>query len=382
MNPKFYPESYPEAASDQGAVSDLESAIKSVALQSVRSALQSTHTRRYGGQNSIQVQNAVIGAFSKPLPNSWVGPVQVIRPDFGGSLAHIVNLENSESSSFSLETESLLASGLRLTEQRFYGGSLHSQSSGIIAGGRGAGGLVASMDSLSFTFPSVRRISATLDTPLFGMAGVGTKNTGYLMGGSVGTLSSTKKLQRYNHVEESSSYMGEILQAARTAPHDGLSSRTDGVLVGGCAMSAETQWFIGLNSIESINLSTGAVSQLGATTSHPHVSHAAFGNRLFGYLLGGGINQSQSHTDSISRFDHSAKTIASLGIRLSKAKICLNGFGSSRAGYAMAGHSSGGWSGSREIEKLEYLAVERIAVLGTQLSSPYADANTVYDYNS
>jgi hypothetical protein len=387
MNRKFYPLAYPGEEQDgagDSALSSIDSAIEVINVQAIDTALQQTHTRRIGGANSIQNQNSILEAFNRYMPNSNIGVSQVSRPSFGGTTAfapggNAYGQNVNPSFGFSFDSESVFPLDLRLSELRGYVGVLNSPASGIFAGGEGLAGMSRLIDIVKFALPSILRGSATLSQPLTGVVGVGTALVGYFMGGRNLAVGTVRSIEKYSHSLDRCDLVSSQLTTGRSAPHSGLSSRTEGVVLGGVVMSSATLSYTPITSIEVINFLTDQVVAIGASLTHPHYSHAAFGTRTSGYLCGGLLSPSSIRTDLISKYSYSNRTVSPLSIRLQEAKVCCDGTGSGRAGYVLGG-SAINWLGSASIDKLQY-DPEIVSRLGSQLARPIVDKGVACDFN-
>lgn len=391
MNYKFYPLAYPSdrpPTIDDSTTSALDSAIELVNIQAIDTALQQSHTRRIGGANSIQNQNSVLDAINRFMPNSNVGAVQTARPSFSGTTAFLAggrgyNGATSSSVGFSFDSETSYPIDLRLSELRSYMGTLNSPSSGVFAGGTGqASGVSKFIDIIKFALPSISRAGATLSEALFTACGVGDAVHGFLLGGSFNTGVTTRSIDRFNHQSGTSSPSASQLSTGRSAPHNGLSSRTEGVVLGGSGSVFGT-FNSAMTSVEIIDFNTEQMTIAGTNLTYPHIAHAAFGDKSVGYVCGGMASATNIYSDLITKYTHTTRTTAPLSVRLQEPKICCDGIGSGRAGYIMGGDTAlSQWLGSTGIDKIQYGAVESISRLGSQLGFKVADQGAVSDFNA
>jgi hypothetical protein len=391
MNSKFYPSGYPSdrlPSADDSTISSLDTAIELVNVQAIDTALQQSHTRRIGGANSIQNQNSVLEAINRFMPNSHVGPIQVVRPSFNGTTAFLaggrgyggaVNL----SLGFSFDSETSYPIDLRLSELRFYMGTLNSPSSGVFAGGYGlASGVSKFIDIIKFALPSISRSGAMLSNALFTACGVGDSTNGFLLGGSFNSGVTTRSIDKFNHQSGTCIPSGSQLSTGRSSPHNGLSSRTEGVILGGSGSIFGT-FNSAMTSIEIIDFATEAMAIAGANLTYPHITHAAFGDKSVGYVCGGMASATNVVSNLITKYIHSTRTTAPLSVRLQEPKICCDGVGSGRAGYVMGGDTaSSQWLGTTGIDKIQYGAIEVVSRLGSQLGFKVADQGAVSDFNA
>jgi hypothetical protein len=390
MNRKFYPEAYPGdrvVTDTNNATSALDTAIETVNIQAIEFALQTTHTRRISGANSIQNQNAVLQAFNRFMPNSNIGPIQVIRPTFNGTVAFLAGGRGYDgavntSVGFSFDSETSYPVDLRLSELRVYMGTLNSLASGVLAGGGGfAAGSSRIIDVIKFALPSIQRSAALLSESLVTLAGVGDNQNGYLVGGSYVSGLTTRGIDKYNHASATCSPSGSLLSTGRSAPHNGLSSKTEGAILGG-GTQLFGQFGTALQSIEVVNFAMGSTLVAGSTLSYPHISHAAFGEKSVGYVCAGMASPTTMFSDLITKYTHASRTTAPLSVRLQEAKICCDGIGSSRAGYILGGDTvASQWLGSTGIDKIQYGATEVVSRLGHQLGFRVADQGATSDFN-
>ncbi|NJR40722.1 MAG: hypothetical protein HC781_20180 [Leptolyngbyaceae cyanobacterium CSU_1_4] len=375
-NPVLYPLDYPADAQD-GELLALDTAILTLRVQARDTALKQSHTRRIGGQNAIQVQNKVSKARPVPMPLTQVGLRSIPAVGLQGTMAILAGGRghgvSTDTIAFYYSNESAKPTGVRLSEVRNYMGTIGDSSAGIFAGGIAASGLSATMDEISYPKMTTRRLGASLTLARFATAGVGNKDIGVFLGGAKrtdGGMVTNGEVYTY----ATGTIQATSLITARQAAHNGTSNPTDGFIYGG-----SSDGFVGLQpftSIERYNFATRTSNAVGAALSVPHIVHAAFGNKLKGYVAGG-----LGFVATVSRLTYSGLTVATVG-NLPEGKVCADGASTNYSGYTFGGDlASTNWQGTRTIDKLGF-ASEAIARLGSLLPTPMADQGAVSDYGA
>lgn len=390
-NPQLFPTDFPATIPGVGSEEfALENAVTTIQRQARDTAVRQAHTRRIGGQNSIGNQNKLVSASQLLMPLYQIGPV-IQAPPFLGTAAYLGGGRGYTSTfdamyQLPFSNETFADMGVRLTEARMYCGTVGDASAGRFCGGFNSkfGTSVTSLDEFTYLKESVQRLGAQLSQARFGLAGgIGDKTKGLLLGGvAVGSTSAVRTGDRLTYATNTISGLGNFLLANRIAPHNGTCSKFSGYIYGGSPIA----WLGGpLFTIERVTLTTEAITTIGTTLAHAHVVHGACGNDIKGYLAGGNTNPPASwnwFTDTITAFTYSGETAAPLSAKLIEPKVCLDGTGSSAAGFFVGGDTpTANWQGTTTADKLTY-SNETTARLGAQLSQPQSDQGAVSDYGA
>jgi hypothetical protein len=390
-NPQLFPTDFPTTLAGVGSEEfALENAVTTVQRQARDTAVRQAHTRRIGGQNSIGNQNKLVSASPLLMPLHQIGSIIQAIPFLGtaaylgGGRGHGSTFSSIYRLPFSNETFNPL--GVRLTDNREYAGTVGDASSGRFCGGfsNKFGTTVASLDEFTYLKESVQRLAVQLSQARLGLAGgIGDKVKGLLLGGVAdGSSSAVRTGDRLTYATNTISGLGNFLAVNRFAPHNGTCNKFSGYVYGGSPLA-----FSGnpLFSVERVTLSTEALTTIGTTLAHAHVVHGACGNDIKGYLAGGNTNPPATwnwFTNTITAFTYSGETSAPLAATLTEGKVCVDGTGSSIAGYFVAGDTAtSNWQGTTTADKLTY-SNESTTRLGAQLSQPQADQGAVSDYGA
>ena len=392
----LYPPDYSFGASGSGAVqtrvSTVSSAVEELQIQARNTALKKSHTRRIGGQNSIDNQNRAARAINMVLPLDQVGPSSILDSALG-TAAYFCGGKGGYDPSHPLiqsitrlifSGESLVPTGMQLTASRCYMGTVGESSAGRMASGLLAGWVVSDIiDRLTYREERLSRLSATLASPAQGSAGLSTKVYGYLIGGlNIQVLRTTN---RFTFSTDTTAFMGSSLPSiARFAPHNGGGNRYSGYLFGGVTKGpSDPAAYLFVTSIDKLTYATETFSLISASLSASQVSHALVGNDVKSYIAGGASERTiqNQFINLIEAFTFGGEVVSPLGVTLSQGKECADGASSSLAGYIGGGLTDAAFIGSITIERLTFSS-ETISVMGVKLNTPLSDQGAVSDYGA
>ncbi|MFQ3628751.1 MAG: hypothetical protein SNJ81_14390 [Cyanobacteriota bacterium] len=410
--------------------------------EAANTARRQAHTRRIGGQQSIDNQNRRLLAIADLMPFGRVGPqappitpapapiapttrapapppppappptppsptappIPAAQPapvivQTNGALRRIgtvgvfggnPNLVNSpvnhqrrlmQELLFGSETMRYL--GVWLTDDRQYYATVGNEARGFFCGG-GKGSRV--IDIHNHTRKTLRRASVLLPIEQFGATG-GIQNAqkGVMVGGGPNRTSSGRDLQRVVFTDPIGvARIANFLPSPRTSPHNGLCDPTYGY-----AYSGGSAGLTGapLTSIAEVSHLTWpeTVTTLGVTLStNFHVTHAVFGHAAVGFVAAGSnANPVTSNwfSNMITRFPYATKTPAILATTLAEPKAGADGTGDNLAGYTVGGHVGSIGNPTRTIDRLSYAPTPEInRRVAVLLMVPQENQGSVSDY--
>ena len=379
----------------QGVVTDdsssLETAISTLSTQARDTAVQQAQSRRLAGQMSAALQNQQVTAQPILMPLYLVGTAG-LQPPFLGTACYLGGGRGDGATlgyfyQLTFANECFIPQGIRLTVERGYTGTLCDAQAGRFCGGAMSNnvfGSFASADKLSFATKSMVRMASMLSIGIWGLCGgMGNKTKGFLMGGWTETENTTRLSHRLTYATDTFASLGNYLLTKRAAPHNGLSSKFSGYILGG----AQEIWFTNvMSTVERVTFSNESVAQIGSQLTYSHMVHASFGYDVKGYLAGGGSFNGTSNwnwfSDNISALTYSGEGISLLSSKLIESRVCADGSGSSAAGFIVGGDSpSSSWRGSKTTDKLIYSS-ETSSRIGSQMAAEQADQGAISDYGA
>lgn len=382
-----YPLDYPTEITGDGDSYAFDDAISSLEVQARDTALQQSHTRRISGQNEIQNQNRLVKAKTLLMPLTSVGakpapvlPIQGTVAYLSGGRAHNGLLTYACRLTYSNDTAG--RTGLRSSEPRTYQGSLYNTANGYYCGGSGSQGLRTTIEELNYAKVLLRRLGVQLAQARNGLAGIGNKTAGVLLGGVTYTGSAVRTGSTLTYASLTMANNSTSLVTGRFAPHNGTSTPTMGFLYGGATGNWNNFLSTQILSIESYTFASATAATVGTSLTRPHLVHACFGSTLKGYITGGSVTNNSSYIGDtgITCFTYSGQTVSTLSATMPEPKCCQDGAGSSVAGYAMGGDTNtSNWVGTTTIDKLTY-SDESIRRIGAQLPQTMADQGAISDY--
>jgi len=386
-NPAIYPDDFVTSRS-LGSIKTtltIESAVSSIEIQARDTALRQAHTRRIAGQNEIANQNKLLRIASRLMPLNQVGTVVASSPILGKTAYFGGGRQESKATNyittFLFSNEIFKESDLTLSSPRLYVGTVGNNESGKICGGQSTvtGTFYDAIDKITFNNGAgkLQKIAAVLSQGLLGaVGGMGDKVKGILVGGVAGNGKLTRDAHVYTHAIDEIRVIANQLTTARFAPHNGLSSKTAGyVWLGSEKFYNGAVVRVIDKTIYDSNL---VATPISTTATQSQVVHASFSNPRRGHIAGGFVNAQGALSNSITGFTFSGETSAILSATLDQPRVCVDGTGSSVAGYTVGGSTATAAS-TKTVQKYDY-ATDINRVIDAQLTIPLADQGAIADY--
>ena len=400
----LYPLDY-ESGNSAGKSLTIETAITNIRVQARDTALKEAHTRRFAGQNSIDLQNRSLSAGIGIMPLYQVGAATPVVPFLGtqallgGGRGYTAGKAWANMSRLTFSGETFLPISLYLSSARLYIGTVSDATSGKFCGGTG-GDVPASnvIDRAAYAEASLFRLAATIGNGIWGAAGgLNTKTYGYLLGGSANNVY-LRSSYRFSHALNTMTYQGELTTWYRVSPHNGAGNAFNGYIFGGTGFVVGASnpnvftwgdtafgFSYAILNAGKLNYATEAHSTVSIAMDIYHVAHATLGSPIKAYIaagstgtVGGSFNP---YSNSIYGFTYSGETGALLSATLAEAKICTDGANSSVAGYVIGGDTAATWAGTTSIDRLTF-GTEANVRIGATLYQPFSDQGSASDYGA